>query len=97
MLQIVEVKLQSAQHFFDGVGIAVVERGIRGDARAYLVELLVTAVALHNLADIIGTLRTVAHKRHVAHQHIPQLGQFVQMVFAQKLAHLGQPGVVLGL
>ena len=37
MFQVVEVEVESAQHLLHGVSIAIVERGIRGDTRAYLI------------------------------------------------------------
>jgi hypothetical protein len=71
VLEIVEVVLQSPQHLLEGVGIAVMQRGIGGYPWAYLVQQLIAWVLGHNLLNIVATLRTVAHKGHVAHEDIP--------------------------
>lgn len=96
MLQIVKIELQSAQHLLDGVGVAIVERSIAGHTGTHLVESLVAWVALHNLVDIVFALRTRTDKCHIALQHIPQLGQFVEMMPTEKTSALGET-IIIGL
>ena len=46
MFQIEEVVAQATEHLLDGIGIAVVERGIGRDSRTDLEQITVTGVAL---------------------------------------------------
>ena len=95
VLQIVEVELQSSQHLLHGVGVAVVERGVGGHARSNLVEERIAFVVLHDLVDVELALRAGTDERHVADEHIPELGQFVEVVVTEEHADLGHAGVLL--
>ena len=95
MLQIVEVHLQTHHHLVDGVGIAVLKRGIAGNAWAQSVEALVATVALHNLVDVVFPLRARTHKGHIAREHIPKLRQLVEVMGAQETAYACQSRVVV--
>ena len=46
MLKIIKVEFEATQHLLNGVGVAVVECGIRRDTRADGVELLIAWIAL---------------------------------------------------
>lgn len=96
VLEVIEVELKSAQHFLDGVGVAIIECGIRRHPRTYAVEKLVARVALHNLVDVELALGPIADESHVATHHIPQLWQFIKMVHTQKAAHARESWVVHG-
>ena len=43
---------------------------------------------LHDLVDEVLALRAWTHERHVAHKHVPQLGEFVDVVLAEKTLKL---------
>ena len=94
MFQIIEVELQTAEHLLHRVGIAVVERGVGRQARTDLVQFLVAGIAFHYLVDEILALRTGADERHVALQHVPELGQLVEMVSAQEASEGCQTVVI---
>ena len=94
MLQIEEVVAQAAEHLLDSVGVAVVESGVGGDTRTYLVEVAITGVALHNPVDVEFALRSRSDKGHLAAEDVPELGQFVEMVLTQELADLGHAFVL---
>lgn len=93
VLQIVQIVTQPAEHLLHRVGIAVVERGIGGDSRTYLIEKTVTGIVLHNLINVELAFRTGTDECHIAPKDVPQLWKFVQMVFAQELADFGQTGI----
>ena len=97
MLQVVEVKLQSAQHLLHGISISIVERGVRRDTRAYLIEVLVAWVMLHDLVDVELALRPRTDERHVTDEDIPKLGKLVEVMRSQKLSHLGESRVAIHL
>ena len=90
MLQVEKVVAQAAQHLLHGVGIAVVQSGIGRNAGTNLVQVAIARVVLHNLVDVELALGPGAYEGHFADKHVPQLGQFVQVMVAQKLAHLGE-------
>lgn len=94
MLQIEEVVAQAAEHLFDGVGIAVVEGGVRSDPRTDLVEVTITGIALHDLVDVELALGTGTDKGHLATEDVPKLGKFVEVVFTKELADLGHAFVL---
>ena len=94
VFKVVEVELQSSEHFLQGVGVAVVECGVRRHARAYGIELLVARVALHDLVDVELAFRAVADECHVASYDVPQLWELVEMMGTQKAAHARQSRVV---
>lgn len=94
MLQIIEVELQATQHLRHRIGITIVKGGIGCYARTYLVQELVAGIVLHYLVDIELTFRTRPDESHVTDEDIPQLGQLVEMMLAQELAHLGQSRVL---
>ena len=93
VLQVEQVVAQAAQHLLEGVRVAVVQRGVGRDTRTDLVEVAIAGIALHDLVDVELAFRARADEGHLADEHVPQLGQLVQVVFAQELAHLGQAGV----
>ena len=74
---IVEVHLQSAQHLLERVGIAIIKRCHREDARTDGIELFVAGVMLHDLVDEELPLGSWSHKRHVANEDVPQLRKLV--------------------
>ena len=94
MTQIVEVVLQTLQHFLHRVGIAIVQSCIRSDTRPYLVEVCVTLIVLQNLVNIELSLWTRAHKRHIALEDIVQLRKLIEVMSANKLSHTSQTGIV---
>ena len=89
VFQIFQIHLQTLQHLFHGVGIAVVDGCHRRDARTNLVETFVSRIVLHNLVDIELSFRTWPNKRHVTNQHVPELWQFIKVMVAQEFAGLG--------
>lgn len=93
MLQIVKVKLQSAQHLLHGVSITIVEGSVGGDSWANLIEILIARIVLNNLIDIELALRTRTDERHVSDEDIPKLGQLIEVMCSQKLPHLGEARV----
>ena len=95
MLQVVEVELEAAQHLLHGVGVAVVERGVGGDAWTHLIEVGVVGVVLHDLVDVELALGARSDEGHVAHEHIPELRQFVEVVLAQCAANGGETRVAI--
>ena len=91
--QILQIHVQTREHLLHGVGIAVVERSLRRQPRAYLVELGVIGVMLHNLVDENLSFRAVADERHIATEYVPELWELVQMIVAEEVAdrcHLRQ-------
>lgn len=74
MFQIEEVVTQAAEHLLDGIGIAVVERGVRRDARTNLKQITVAGITFHDLLDVELALGTGADKGHLTTEHVPQLG-----------------------
>ena len=95
MVEIKEVEVETAEHFFHRVGIAVIQRGVRGDTRTNLIQQLVLGIALHDLIDVELALWTGTYKRHVADKNIPQLRQLVEMMLAKELARPGEAAVVV--
>lgn len=83
-LQIVSIHMQTDQHLFHSIGIAIIEGGFRRQSGPHLIDEHIAGVVGHNLVDIKPALRTGAYKRHVALQHIPELGQFVEMMLTQE-------------
>lgn len=94
VLQVEEIVTQAAEHFLDGVGIAVVEGGVGGDTRTDLVEVAITGIALHNLVDVELALGTGTDKGHLAAEDVPELGKLVEVVFTKELADLGHAFVL---
>ena len=90
MLQIIEVVVQAIDHLFDGVGVAVIERCIRGDTGTNLIEIRIAVVFLHDLVDVVLAFRARTDEGHVAAEDIPKLWEFVKMVLAQHFPDLGQ-------
>ena len=41
--------------------------------------------------QVVHQKRTRAHEAHVALQHVPQFGQFIERAAAQKAAEFGEP------
>lgn len=95
VLEVVEVELQTAEHLLQRVAIAIVERGVGGDARTDLVEVLVARVALHDLLDVVFALGARADEGHVADKHVVELGQLVEVMGTKETAHACQAAVVL--
>ena len=93
MLQIIEVKLQSAKHLLHGVGVSIVERGVGCHPRTNLVETRIASIMLHDLVDVELALRTRTDERHVSDEDIPKLGQLIEVMCSQKLPHLGEARV----
>ena len=94
VLQVEEIVTQAAEHFLDGVGIAVVEGGVGGDTRTDLVEVAITGIALHNLVDVELALGTWTDKGHLATEDVPELRKLVEVVFTKELADLGHAFVL---
>lgn len=95
MFQVIQVEIQSFQHFFHGIRVAIVQGRIRGDTRADLVKISVPGIVLHDLVDVELSFRSWSDESHVSFDHVPQLRQFVQVVFAQISAYFGHALVVL--
>lgn len=94
MLQIKKIVAQATEHLLDGVGIAVVEGGVRSDTRADLIEVAITGIALHNLVDVELALGTGTDKGHLPAEDVPKLGKFVEVVFTKEFADLGHAFVL---
>lgn len=97
MLQIIQVELKPTEHLLHRVGIAVVERRIRGHTRADLIEILIARVVLHDLVYEVFPLGSVPHKGHIADKNIPKLRQLVEMVSPEKFPYPRHPRIVLVL
>ena len=95
VLKVIKVVVEADEHLIKGVGIAVVEGGIGGDAGADGVEVGVARIALHYLLDEVGALGAGAYETHIAAQDVPELGELVEMVLADELADAGEACVVL--
>ena len=74
VLEVVKVGFKACEHLFEGCGVAVVQGGVGGHARAHLVEVLVARVNGYNLIYKVFALRSRPYKRHVTYENIPQLG-----------------------
>lgn len=94
VLKIIKVKFEATQHLLYGVGVAVVERCVGGDAWADSVELLIAWVALHNLVDVEFAFGTITDERHIATNYIPQLRQLIEMMGTQEATHTREARVV---
>lgn len=94
VLQIKKIVAQATEHLLDGVGIAVVEGGVRGDTRTDLVEVAITGIALHDLVDVELALGTGTDKGHLATEDVPELGKLVEVVLTKELADLGHAFVL---
>ncbi len=95
VLEVVEIELEAAEHLLQRVAIAIVERGVGGDARTDLVEVLVAWVTLHDLLDVVFALGARADEGHVADKHVVELGQLVEVMGAKEAARARQAAVVL--
>ena len=84
VLEVVEVKFESSQHFLHGIRVAVVECGVGGDAGAHAVEFRVSRVVLHDLFDVEGSFRAWSDESHVSDEDVPELWQFIQVVRAEE-------------
>ena len=93
VFQVEQVVAQATEHLLEGVRVAVVQGGVGRDARTDLIEIAVAGVALHDLVDVEFAFGARADEGHLSDEHVPQLGQFVQMVLAQELADFCQTGV----
>ena len=96
VLQVVEVVVESKQHLFHSVGIAVVQSSIGSHSGAYGIQFGIARIVLHNLVDIEFAFRTVANESHVALEHVPQLWQFVEMMCTHPFASLSESRVAQG-
>lgn len=94
VLQIEEIVAQATEHLLDGVGIAIVEGGVRGDTRTDLVEVAITGIAFHDLVDVEFALGTRADKGHLPAEDVPELGKLVEVVFTKELSDLGHAFVL---
>ena len=97
VLQIEQVVAQATKHLLQRVRIAVIERGVRGHTRTDLVQVTIAGITFHDLVDVELSFRTGADKRHITDENIPQLGQLIQMMLTQELAHTGHAGVSTSL
>ena len=95
MTEIVEVKLEAAEHLLEGVGVAVSEGRVRGYTRTDLVQVVVARIGLHDLVDVELTLRAVADECHVADEYVPKLWKLVQVVLTQELSDLSQARILV--
>ena len=93
VLQIEQVVAQATKHLLQRVRIAVIERGVRGHTRTDLVQVTIAGITFHDLVDVELSFRTGADKRHITDENIPQLGQLIQMMLTQELAHTGHAGI----
>ena len=95
MFKIVEVVLQTDQHFFHRIGIAIIKCGITRHARTDLIEHIIPGILFLYQLDIIGPLRTRSDKGHITNEHIPQLRQFVEMTLTEETSDLRQAMVIV--
>ena len=73
MFQVIQVEIQSFQHFLHGVCVAVVQGSVGSDARPDLVKIGVPGITLHDLVDVELSFRSWADEGHVPFDHIPKL------------------------
>lgn len=97
MLQIVKVELKAAEHLLHGIGVAIVERRIRGYTRTNLIQTAIARIVLHNLVDVVFALWSWSDKGHVTDKDVVELGQFIKMVNAEESTHLRKAVVFLVL
>ncbi len=88
--EIVEVVVETAEHFLQCVGVAVVEGGVREESRTYFVEVDVGRVYCHNLVNEILAFGTRTYETHVAAQHVDELGELVEVVGTDESAYAGK-------
>ena len=86
MMKVFEVEIETTEHLFHRVGIAIVKRGVRSHSWTYLIQQFILWIVYHYLVDIELALRTRTYKRHVTYQDIPQLGKFVKMMLTKEFA-----------
>lgn len=90
MLQVVGVHIQ-AQHLLHRICVSVIEGCVGNHTRANLIQILISRVTLHNLVYVELSFWSWTNKRHIATNHVPELREFIQMMFSQKLADMGKP------
>ena len=95
MFQIEQIVTQTAEHFLQSIGIAVVKSGIRCDARTDLEQITIARILLHYLVDKELTFGTGTDKGHITTEHVPKLGKLIQVVVAKKTAYFSHTGVSL--
>lgn len=95
MFQVIQVEIQSFQHFLHGVCVTIVQGRIRGDTRPDLVKIGVPGISLHDLVDVELSFRSWSDEGHVPFDYIPQLRQFIQVMCAQISAYFGHALVML--
>ena len=79
-----------------GIAAQAVDLRPAGHAGARDVAGHVVADIVFELLDKMGALRARAHEGHIAHQHIPELGQLIEVPLAEEFADAGAAGVVGG-
>ena len=89
MLQIEQIIAQTAEHLFDGIGVAVIKGSVGGNARSDLEQIAVTGIALHDLFDVEFAFGTGADKGHLPAEDIPKLGKLVKVMFTQEFPDFG--------
>ena len=97
MLQVEQVVTKATEHLIDSVRISIIECSIGRYTRTNLIKVTVTGVTLHNLINVIFPLRTGTNESHLADEYVPQLGKFIQMVFAQEFTNLCQTSILTAL
>lgn len=95
MFQIEQVVAEATKHFIQGIGIAVVQGGVRGYSGTNLIQITVAGIFFYDLVDIELAFGTGAYESHVSTEDVPELGEFVQMVVAQESADFCHTGVFL--
>ena len=93
--EIVKVVFESPDHLLDGVGVAVEESGIGGDAGADLEKVVVARVHFDDLLDEVLPLGAGADEGHVTLEDIEQLRQLVEMMLPDEFPDLREPRIIL--
>ena len=95
MAEIVKIVFESPDHLLDGVGVAVEESGIGGDAGTDLEKVVVARVHFDDLLDEVLPLGAGSDEGHVTLEDIEQLRQLVEMMRPDEFPDLCEPRIIL--
>ena len=85
-LQIIQIHMQTTQHFFHRIGVSVFQRSFRCQTGTHKIYIFIILIMTHDFIYKILPLRPRAHNTHISFEHIPKLRQFVKMTLAEEFA-----------
>src|SRR5438552_2030356 len=92
---VLQVVAHLGPHVIDRAVVVMIDLGQPGDPRLGPLAQGILGDVLPQLGEDGGPLRPGPHDVHVALEHVQHLGQLVQPVLPQQVAHRGDPGILL--